>query len=147
MTRTRSEERLRALSDILCDGLMYSWFRVEELDADHCTAVLLVNTGDEEPDTGREVWRRVTVGPDDVARGLRMYREWLEGKRETYPGEWKARAEGNTFCRAEGERAPENHYGWQLVKFDRTNGREGDYDATTADCAMQLATLGYIIFG
>lgn len=144
--RERSAKRLEALGYILGGGLHYSWFQVLELDEDAVTAKLRVNTGDFDDD-GDEVWKDVDLTADDVARGLRMYREWCEGKRETYPGQWKQAAEGNGFCRAEGEPIDKGSYAWELVKFDQTNGEDGDYDANTADNVIQFATLGYAIFG
>lgn len=145
MATKRSAKRMQALGYILSDGLTYSWFECLALDDEAVTAKLRVNTGDFDADDN-EVWKTVDITADDVARGLRMFREWAEGKREEFPGQWKMRAEGNKFCRAEGERADAGAYCWELVKFDRTNGDEGDYDANTADAALQFATLGYAIY-
>lgn len=145
--KQRSAKRMEALGYILSDGLCYSWFRVEELDVDAVTATLLVDTGDVNEDTGARIFKRYKITADDVARGLRMYREMLEGKREEFHGQWKMRAEGNSFCRAEGERVAPDAYAWETVKFDRTNGDDGDYDANTADAVMQLATLGQVMYG
>lgn len=144
--RAKSDERMAALGCILNDGLMYSWFRVEELDSDAVTATLKVEVDTEE-------WQTFHVNADDVARGLRMYRESCEGKREDYPGAhgWamkdalragviKTEAEFNPLVHA---RADAGAYCWQTVLFDRTNGREGDYDANTADAVMQFATIGH----
>lgn len=203
---TRSPERMQALGYILSDGLTYNWFRVKALDVDAVTATLLVNTGDYDEEKDREIWKTVEITADDVARGLRMYREYMEGTREAFPGahkhearDWLSKlyeqekeehqAAGHTirfvslseessrdyklrcdcgFMWPGGEsltqvaeealacgvfrpgvhnRADEGSYGWQTVKFDRTNGEEGDYDANTADSVMQFATLGYTIFG
>jgi len=151
-TGTRSAKRTEALGYILSDGLSYSWFRVSELDGDACTATVSYEDPDME---GR--WITTKVGPKDVARGLRMFREMLEGKREAYPGQWKYAADNavraGRIAKAEdfdpltlGETAHRS-YGWQTVIFDRTNGEDGDYDATTADEVLQLAIYGHVIFG
>lgn len=145
MATKRSAKRMQALGYILSDGLVYSWFECEALDYEAVTATLRVNTGDFDANDD-EVWKTVEITADDVARGLRMYREMAEGKREEFPGQWKMRADGNTFCRAEGEALDKGSYAWELVRFDRTNGDEGDYDANTADAVLQFATLGYAIY-
>lgn len=148
----RSEKRTEALGCILSDGLMYSWFQVEELDADACTATIQVQDPDDEDN-----WIEHNIGPADVARGLRLYREYLQGKREGFPGEWKYRADdavragliasADEFVGTEHAKASPDSYAWETVKFDQTNGDEGDYDANTADSVMQFATLGYTIYG
>lgn len=153
---TRTAERLQALEYILSDGLSYSWFRVRNYNEEDCTATVYVATGDYD-ENDKEVFEKFEVGPDDVARGLRMYREYLEGKREAFPGEWKYAidsllrkgviSDASEFEPTIHARAHEESYGWQMVLFDRTNGEDGDYDATTADSVMQLATIGEIRYG
>ena len=141
----RSPERLQALSYILQDGLMYEWFRCYHLDEDTCTAAIEADTGDIDYITGNPVWKRVEIGPGDVARGLRMFREYAYGDRELYHGEWEMkRRRDPEYQPAPG---PKSWYGWQLVEFDRTNGDEGDYDAITADMVMQFAIFGQVIYG
>ena len=157
MTTKRSEKRLQTLGYILSDGLSYSWFQVKELDEDAVTATLYVDTGDYDEKTDEQIFKKVEIGPDDVARGLRMYREMLEGKREEFPGAWKYAAQDavragkikdeSEFDPAVHARCSAGAYGWETVKFDRTNGDEGDYDANTADSVLQLATLGQVMFG
>jgi len=150
----RSAERTEALSCILIDGLTYDWFGVRELNEDTVTATVMAANPDD-PEDGEPTLH--TIGPDDVARGLRMYREYLEGKREGYPGEWRFEARAavrqgriaseDEFVPEIHCRAPKQSYGWQTVEFDRTNGREGDYDANTADSVMQFAIYGHAVFG
>jgi len=151
-TGTRSAKRMEALSCILSDGLSYSWFRTTAFDEKAVTATILANDPDDE-----ENWIEHKIGPKDVARGLRMFREMLEGKREAYPGQWKYAADNavraGRIAKAEdfdpltlGETAHRS-YGWQTVIFDRTNGEDGDYDANTADEVLQLAIYGHVIFG
>ena len=137
---TRSPERLQALSYILSDGLTYSWFQCSILDDETCTAT--VWTDDEEENTFDN---KHEVGPDDVARGLRMVREYAEGKRELYNGEWKYYLDKDPNWLP--VRAGKDSYLWELVKFDDTNGDEGDYDAGTADMVMQFAILGEVRYG
>lgn len=133
---SRSAERTQFLSDVLSTSLHYHWFRLIEADWDKGTATI-------KAEHDENYWQKHEIGPDDVARGLRMYREWLEGKREAYPGQWEM---GFSSSRAEGERAGASYYGWELVKADRTNGEEGDYDADTADAALQFAIFGGVIY-
>lgn len=150
-TTKRSKARTEALGCILSDGLSYSWFKVHAISPDTCKAVVSVMEEDE------ETWTKKLVTADDVARGLRMYREYLEGKREAFEGEWKyaaANAVRRGVIENEDQFVPELHaraskdsYGWQTVRFDRTNGEEGDYDANTADTVMQFALLGQAIYG
>lgn len=130
----RSPERTQFLSDLLSTSLHYSWFRLLEADWDKGTAKI-------KAEHDENYWQVHEIGPDDVARGLRMYREWMNGQREGIPGAWSMRWE------TEGEKAPASSYGWQLVKADRTNGEEGDYDVTTADSALQFAVFGHRIYG
>jgi hypothetical protein len=156
MARQKSAERMQALGYILGGGLSYSWFDVEELDDSAVSARVKVMV-EEAGDDGDPVWEEKSVSADDVARGLRMYREWLEGKREGYPGEWKWAAENliragkiasaEEFDPLKHARADAGSYGWQMVKFDRSNGNEGDYDANSADSVMQFALLGHNIYG
>ena len=150
MTTRRTAARLEALGCILSDGLTYPWFRVRELDSEACTAIVDVET-----DTDQ--WETKHVTADDVARGLRLYREYLEGKREGYPGEWSYRAkdairaglisDASEFVPTIHARAQATAYAWQTVEFDRTNGERGDYDANTADSVMQFALIGHAIYG
>lgn len=152
----RSEKRMEALGYILSDGLNYSWFQVLQLDDEAVTAKLRVATGDFDDD-GNQIWKTVDITADDVARGLRMYREYLSGEREMFPGEWKYRmadalragriADDSEFDPKIHARADARSYGWETVKFDRTNGDDGDYDANTADSVMQFATLGQVMYG
>lgn len=200
----RSPERMQALGYILSDGLYYSWFDVTEIDSTEVTATVRTEGPDDEEGNFSQVHK---VNADDVARGLRMYREYLEGNREGHPGEWthlaqdmlrkrfggeqdqhreqghvvqffalgddrlsrdyemrcdcgtvwigggaalKAAAtaaiEAGEFIPSVHARADDSSYGWQTVKFDRTNGAEGDYDANTADSVMQFAILGHTIY-
>lgn len=154
----RTDERMQALGCILCDGLSYSWFRVVELDDEAVTATVRVDTGEYDED-GDSIYETKNVTADDVARGLRMYREWLEGKREMYPGEWGWKAkdavrEGRISDVADFDPVKDREatgvresYAWQTVIYDRTNGAEGDYDANTADNVMQFALIGHAIYG
>lgn len=198
----RSPERMQVLGYILADGLHYDWFQVDALDPDAVTATVRTDGPDDEEGTFSQVHQ---VNADDVARGLRMYREYLEGNRESFPGEWVYRAQDMLRKRFGGEqdqhreqdhvvrfvqvgddtrdyemrcgcgtvwvgggaalkaaataaieagefvpsvhaRADDSVYGWQTVKFDRTNGDQGDYDANTADSVMQFAILGHTIY-
>ena len=150
----RTPERLQTLEYFLSDGLNYAWFRVRNYNEEACTATVYVAT---DYDDDKAVFEKFEVGPDDVARGLRLYRETLEGKREAFPGEWKydidrmilkgVIADASEFVPTIHARAHKDNYGWQTVLFDRTNGEEGDYDANTADSVMQLATIGEIRYG
>lgn len=151
----RTAERMEALSCILSDGLMYDWFWVKDLDEEAVTATILATDPDDEE--AKRIAHK--IGPDDVARGLRLYREWLEGKREAFKGEWGYKAKDAVRAgriasvedfdpvadrEATGVR---KSYAWQTAVFDRTNGAEGDYDANTADNVLQFAIYGQIIFG
>ena len=154
----RTKQRLQTLEYILSDGLSYSWFRVEDYDGDACTATVLADTG-EYDDDGEQIFKKHEIGPGDVARGLRLYREWLEGKREAFRGEWGYQAADEVRAGriasvedfdpvAYRERTGvRESYAWQTVIFDRTNGDEGDYDANTADNVIQFAVFGEAIFG
>ena len=82
----RTPERLKTLEYILSDGLTYPWFGVTDYDEDACTAT--VWTADEDSDDEEELSVAHKIGPDDVARGLRMVREYFNGERELYKGEW-----------------------------------------------------------
>lgn len=139
---TRTADRLKALSYILSDGLSYSWFQVDSINEDACKAVVRVDGPDDEEGDMTLNWR---VGPDDVARGLRMVREYAEGKRELYNGEWKYYLDKDPNWLP--VRAGKDSYLWELVKFDDTNGEDGDYDANTADMVMQFAILGEVRYG
>lgn len=138
---TRTAERLQALEYILSDGLSYSWFRVSDYNEDACTATVWT---DEDEEGTFEVEHK--IGPDDVARGLRMVREYFNGEREMYNGEWDLyrRIKGEDWKPSKGST---DSYLYQLIVFDRTNGEEGDYDANTADMVMQFAVFGQVIYG
>lgn len=135
---TRTPERLQALSYILSDGLSYSWFDVEQLDEEAVTAVVWT---DEDGDDAVDTKNHVTA--DDVARGLRMFREYFNGERELYNGEWDyyRRTKGDNWTPTKGST---DSYLYQLILFDRTNGEDGDYDASTADMVMQFAIFGEV---
>lgn len=143
---TRTEERLKTLSYILCDGLSYSWFRCTELDDEACTATVHVDTGEYDDETGESIFEKHEVTANDVARGLRMVREYFNGERELYNGQWDyyRRMKGPDWTPNKGSK---EDYLYQLILFDRTNGEEGDYDANTADMVMQYALLGEVRYG
>lgn len=154
--KKRSDKRMNALSCILVDGLHYSWFHCTELDEDACTATIYVDDLEDDDGEGKYAIKH-EIGPDDIARGLRMYREYLEGTREQFKGEFKFRAKDavraglisdeSEFKPGVHNRASDKSYGWQTVKFDRTNGDDGDYDANTADSVLQFAIFGENIYG
>ncbi|QTF81510.1 hypothetical protein SEA_TARSUSIV_86 [Mycobacterium phage TarsusIV] len=138
----RTAERLQALSYILSDGLHYSWFYCTKLDDEACTATIRVDRDGDDEGTFGEAHE---IGPDDIARGLRMFREYARGERELYVGEWELKRKRDPEYKP--SRARDDWYGWQLVEFDRTNGEEGDYDADTADMVLQFAIFGEVRFG
>ena len=156
MGNKRSDKRMKTLGYFLSDGLHYSWFHCTELDENACTATIYVDDLDDDEGEGKYAIKH-EIGPDDIARGLRMYREAMEGKREWFKGEFKFRIKDAIRAgkiKDESEFKPEIHaragdsaYGWQTVKFDRTNGDEGDYDANTADSVMQFAIFGETVYG
>lgn len=136
----RSPERLQALSYILSDGLSYSWFQVSGPDNDDCTATVWTDEDEEETFEVKH-----EIGPDDVARGLRKVREYFNGERELYNGQWaQERKDDPTWMPAKGST---DSYLYQLIVFDRTNGEDGDYDANTADMVMQYAIFGEVRYG
>lgn len=139
---TRTAERLEALSYILSDGLSYSWFEVSAHDSDAVTATVWVDDEDDEEGT---YGRKVTVDADDVARGLRMVREYFNGERELYNGEWNYYLEKDPNWKP--SKGSTDSYLYQLILFDRTNGEDGDYDANTADMVMQYAIFGEVRYG
>ena len=140
---TRTADRLQTLSYILSDGVYYSWFQVEHLDDEAVTATIWTVEDNEDGST-REVKHEITA--DDVARGLRMVREYFNGERELYNGEWDfyRRTKGEDWKPVKGSK---DSYLYQLILFDRTNGEDGDYDANTADMVMQYAILGEVRYG
>lgn len=139
---TRSPERLQALSYLLSDGLSYSWFEVSKLDDEACTATVWVEGEDDEEGENN---LKVEVGPDDVARGLRMVREYFNGERELYKGEWAYYLKKNPDWTP--TKGSTEMYLYQLIVFDRTDGEDGDYDANTADMVMQFAIFGEVRYG
>lgn len=157
----RSRQRTEWLANVLCDGLSYSWFECSEYDAEACTATVRVmvdgDTDDAITDDDGVVWRTFHLTADDVARGIRMYGEVLDGHREPFPGAWRYRADdavragiiasADEFVPTVHGRARAESYARQLILADRTNGDAGDYDADTADNVIQLATLGAMVYG
>ena len=151
-TATRSPELMQWLGDLMLTGLHYSWFRAEDIDTEKVSCVVFT---DEDEEGTFDQRHEITV--DDVVRGITMYEEWLDGKREGFPGEWKYAAEGAVRAgRIENadQFRPEVHaksdadsYGRQLIEAFRSDGFEGDYDVNTADSVMQMAVLGGIVFG
>jgi hypothetical protein len=115
----RSGERMFALGCLLEEGLTYPWFRSENVDDETVTATITVVDPDNDEEMGR-----YDIGPDDVARGLKLLESDL-----------RARSIVKT------------DYRWQTVRFGHTNGDKGDYDADTADLVLQFATLGKVVFG
>ena len=149
---TRSDERLKTLAYLLVDGLSYSWFRCTELDEKACTATIFT-----EEDEEGTFDKRHEIGPDDIARGLRMYEEALDGKREFFAGEWKYAAKDavrhgiiadvSEFDPRKHKVATATSYARQTILFGKTNGAAGDYDANTADTVLQFAIFGKTTFG
>lgn len=140
----RTAERLEALSCILCDGLSYPWFQVEYLDEEKVHAVIHADTGDYDDDD-EPIFERHEVTADDVARGLRMVREYFNGERELYAGQWDFYRKDDPDWTA--PKGSTDSYLYQLILFDRTNGEDGDYDAATADMVMQFAIFGEVRYG
>jgi hypothetical protein len=116
----RSGERMFALGCLLEEGLTYPWFQVSDLDDEAVTATITVV----DPDNDNEVISTHEVGPDDVARGLKLLESDLRAR---------------SIIKSD--------YRWQTVRFGHTNGDKGDYDADTADLVLQFATLGKVVFG
>lgn len=139
----RTPERLKALSYILSDGLSYSWFEVSDLDEETVTAT--VWTDSEDAVEEGEFDRKHEITADDVARGLRMVREYFNGERELYKGEWAYYLERDPNWTP--TKGSTDSYLYQLIVFDRTNGEDGDYDANTADMVMQFAIFGEVRYG
>ena len=139
----RTAERLEALSYILSDGLSYSWFRVEEFDDEAVTATVWTTDDDSDDEEDFTVKHEITA--DDVARGLRMVREYFNGERELYKGEWAYHLERDPNWTP--TKGSTDSYLYQLIVFDRTNGEDGDYDANTADMVMQFAIFGEVRYG
>jgi hypothetical protein len=148
----RSDERLKTLAYLLVDGLHYSWFECSELDESTCTATIF--TDEDEEGTFEKEHK---IGPDDIARGLRLYEEALDGKREFFKGEWKYAAKDavragiiadeSEFVGTKHNVARADSYARQTILFGKTNGAAGDYDANTADAVLQFAIFGETIFG
>lgn len=137
---TRTIERLKALSYILSDGLSYSWFYVTMLNDETCEAIVFTD-----PEEDESFNQRHQIGPDDVARGLRMVREYFNGERELYSGQWDYLRKHNPDWTP--NKGSHDDYLYQLILFDRTNGEDGDYDANTADMVMQYAIFGEVRYG
>jgi hypothetical protein len=123
-TRTRSAKRTEFLKDVLVTAVESNpytpWFQFRDYDPDAGT-VTVWHDQDEEG-TYKDGPHYVTL--DSIASVLAKYCESVaqlpEGGRNTYK--------------------------YQLVRADRSNGDEGDYDVTTADAVMQIAVLGEEIY-
>jgi hypothetical protein len=66
----------------------------------------------------------ILIDTDLVARGARLFVEWLEEKN------WDR-----------------SHYFWQFVAANKTNYEQGDYDAEVADMVVQFGCFGEPVFG
>lgn len=134
----RSPQRLQFLGYIATDGTTYDWLNLIEFDEKTCTGKMQIFNDDDEEGRARKI---VEFGPDDIARGIRMYREYLDGEREGIRGAWAKGYE------TKGEKVSPNAYGRQLILASDTNGDDGDYDANTADSALQFAFYGNLVYG
>jgi hypothetical protein len=126
--RKRSAEREQFLSDVMTtavEGGINYWASVSDYrwDApfDQQGVTVYDHSGDELPPEGK----RVT--PEDIASAISKMRANKDGLFA-----WAHRSES---------------YWVQFWLADRTNGEDGDYDAGIADCILQVAVFGDVIFG
>ena len=136
----RTEKRAQFLKDVLVTAVesygYTPWFQFDNYNPDNGT----VTVYHDENEDGEYSDGPYQINLDDVARGLRLYREaWADPPTYTSPttGEttlmYPARNTGS--------------YRYQLLVADRTNGDDGDFDVTTADSVLQMAVLGKEIYG
>lgn len=122
---TRTEAREQFLKDILItavEGGINYWSAVSDYDPDNGT----VKVHEFEPDTGETdgngyAVEGMVVDLDVIAKGIGV----LDKKGEN----WKS------------------GYWAEFWRANRTNGEQGDYDAGTADCIVQAALFGEVVYG
>lgn len=120
----RTDKRTEFLSDVLVtavEGGINYWASVSEYDPDAGT----VRVHEWHPDTGETedgyAKEGVLVTLDDIARGIGVLRR--------------------------DDKLPLTGYWHDFWKADRTNGEDGDYDAGHADCVVQAAIFGEVVYG
>lgn len=124
---TRSDARRQFLTDILItavEGGINYWSAVSKYDPNNGTVRIHEYHPDAgETDTNGYAVEGVLVDVDTIARGIGVLRDK--------------------------SRFPFAHDGYwrQFWVADRTNGEDGDYDAGTADCIVQAALFGDIVYG
>lgn len=122
-TGTRSDKRTQFLTDVLttaAEGGIRYWAAVTSYRWD-C------------PPDERHVSFLELEADDDLVHTVRL--------------DDIARALGK-FARQEvGCRFVESAGAGQVMRADRTNGDEGDVDAADADCLVQIAALGQVVYG
>lgn len=133
---TRSAARTEFLNDLLdaaisCHG--YGWFEVDEYpDVDNAADAYAVIR---EPGTNEEF--RVTL--DTMARGLRIIRDATLGPAVDHDGDL-VRTNASTGNRL--------YFGGvvrdDLLKADRTNGEDGDFDVIGALAVLECALFGHV---
>lgn len=143
MSRQRSVARKEFLHNIFScalEGGIGYWSACEKYhwQGDHFDGILNIDLDGfyavivpEDPDGWgvyeRDDFRALRVDIDVVAKGLRLFREGVAAGKYSYPG-------GGEYFK-------------ELVKADRSNGADGDYDAIGADAVVQLGLFGEIVYG
>jgi len=116
----RSEKRIEFLKDVLStaiEGGIDYWAVLWDYDCDKGTATIQVWNSDNENGVEGEKFY-LTI--DSVARGLKLLVE---------VGDVPAEIKKNVGL------------------ADKTNGDDGDYDSIDADCIVQMAVFGKVIYG
>lgn len=150
----RSEERKQFLHDVFVtaiEGGINYWATVEDyhwtngdedsldrkdIDGFYATVYEMADEDGEGSPSGRAVrWcpyyvngELLRIDANVIARGIRLFIDEVKG-------------EGG------GEKLPYDHYWWQFVEANDTNGRDGDYDAIVAEQVVQYGLFGKAIYG
>lgn len=121
----RSEARNQFLCDVFTtafEGGVNYWadvqaYRWQDREADGTFYGWLVDSEDEDAEA-------VKVDIAVIARGFGKFFQWV-------------------VDRGFGK----DHYYWQAIEANSTNGDDGDYDAIVADIIVQLGLFGEVVYG
>lgn len=124
---SRSPERVQFLSDVLTtavEGGINYWSYVSEYKPFGNPPTVYVHEMAEDGEAHEETDAKFFIGINEIARAIRTIQNNPAKFRFAHQGYWL-----------------------QFWEANRTNGEDGDYDAGIADCIVQVACFGEVVYG
>lgn len=80
----------------------------------------------------------IRIDAEVIEKGIKLFSWYVQGLTD---------GNGRQVPLNDIEPFPADHYHWQFIQANLSNGDRGDYDAGTADMIVQLAVFGEVRYG